>query len=268
MKVLLDTLRSHADYVAEADLVRGTGLSAEEVRRSLIALRRLGYEIEDHPELGYRFLAAPDALLKEEILYGLRTKVIGRQLHCYEVVGSTNDVAFDLAAQGAPEGMVALAEEQTAGRGRQGRAWHSPPRVGITMSCILKPPLQPSDLWIVTACASVAVCRAIAGQTGLRPVVKKPNDVLVEGRKVCGILTEARGETVVLGIGISVNHEWKDFPEELHEVATSLRIASGQKVDRIGLLRRTLEALDAGYEELKKDGGGTAVERWERLVCS
>jgi BirA family biotin operon repressor/biotin-[acetyl-CoA-carboxylase] ligase len=265
MNVFLEALRSHADYVAEADLIRATGLSAGEVRRSLIALRRLGYEIEDHPDLGYRLLAAPDALLEEEILHGLRARVIGRRLHCYEVVGSTNDVAFDLAARGAPEGTVALAEEQTAGRGRQGRAWHSPPRVGITMSCILRPPLQPSELWVVTACASVAVCRAVAGQTGLRPAVKKPNDVLVEGRKVCGILTEARRETVVLGIGISVNHEWKDFPEELHEVAASLRIASGQKVDRIGLLRRTLEALDAGYQELKKDGGRAAVERWERL---
>lgn len=262
---LLHILRSRADYVAEADLTRMTGLSPAEVRRALVALRRLGYEIEDHPDLGFCFLTAPDALLREEILYGLKAKVVGRQLHCYDAVGSTNDVAFDLAAQGAQEGTVVLAEEQTAGRGRQGRTWHSPPGVGITMTCILRPPLHPPGFWIVTACASVAVCRAIAAQTGLRPAVKRPNDVLVGGRKVCGILTEARHNTVILGIGISVNHQWEDFPEELHDVATSLRIASGQRVDRIELLRKTLEALDAGYDELKKDGGGAAVERWNDL---
>jgi BirA family biotin operon repressor/biotin-[acetyl-CoA-carboxylase] ligase len=243
-----------------------TRCSVGEVRRALIALRRMGYEIEDHPELGYRFLAAPDALLQEEILFGLQTQVIGRHLHCYEVVGSTNDVAFDLAAQGAPEGTVVLAEGQTAGRGRQGRTWHSPPGVGITMTCILRPPLPAPELWKVTALASVAVCRAIAAQTGLRPIVKKPNDVLVEGRKVCGILTEARRDTVILGIGISVNHGWADFPEALHDIATSLRIASGRKVDRTGLLRKALEALDTGYGELKKDGGAALVERWNDLA--
>lgn len=262
---LLHILRSRTDYVAEADLARMTRLSAGEVRRALIALRRMGYEIEDHPDLGYRFLAATDALLPEEILFGLQTKVIGRQFHCCDVVGSTNDVAFDLATRGAPEGMVVVAEQQTTGRGRQGRTWHSPPGVGITMTCILRPPLQAPEFWKVTACASVAVCRAIAAQTGLRPAVKKPNDVLVEGRKVCGILTEARRDTVILGIGISVNHGWEDFPEELHDVATSLRIALGQKVDRTGLLRRALEALDTGYDELQKDGGAAAVERWNKL---
>jgi BirA family biotin operon repressor/biotin-[acetyl-CoA-carboxylase] ligase len=204
-------------------------------------------------------------VIEEEVLYGLETRVIGRHLHCHDTVGSTNDLAADLAAQGAPEGTVVLAEQQTAGRGREGRRWHSPPRVGITLSCVLRPLLDPPSFWVVTACASVAVCRAVTAQTGLRPAVKKPNDVLVGGRKVCGILTEARRDALILGVGVSVNHGWEDFPEDLHDVATSLRIASGQKVDRIGLLRRVLKELDAGYEELKQDGGAAAIERWEKL---
>ena len=265
MNPILDTLRARADYVAEDELADGVGLPVEEVRRALVALRTQGYEIDDHPGLGYRFLAAPDALLEDEIRHGLDTRVIGCRIHCHESVGSTNDIAAGLASEGAPEGTLVLAERQTAGRGRHGRTWHSPPRVGITLTCILRPPLTPPDFWIATAMASVAVCRAVAATAGLRPIVKKPNDVLIEGRKVCGILTEAKRDALILGIGVSVNHRLEDFPVDLREIATSLRIASGRPVDRIGLLRRLLKELDTGYEELKKDGGKEAVERWEGL---
>jgi BirA family biotin operon repressor/biotin-[acetyl-CoA-carboxylase] ligase len=268
MSAMLDLLRGRADYMTEEDLARTAGVSVAEVRLGLVNLRRQGYEIDDHPGLGYRFLAAPDAILEAEIRHGLRTRVIGRNLHCRPVVGSTNDVAAELAAEEAPEGTVVLAEAQTAGRGRQGRPWHSPPGVGIYMTCLLRPSLEATEYWILTACASVAVCRSIRSATGLRAAVKKPNDVLLRGRKVCGILTEARGGVVLLGIGISVNHRPEDFPEELREVATSLRMECGRPVDRIGFLRKVLEELDADYDRLRDDGGKAAVAEWERRAAS
>ena len=128
---------------------------------------------------------------------------------------------------------------------------------GIYLSCILRPPLDPPAFWLVTACASVAICYAITSASGLKPSVKKPNDVFLAGRKVCGILTEARRDTVILGVGVSVNHVIADFPEELHQVATSIRIESGRKIDRIGLLRNILEELDEGY--------GSAQKRWREI---
>ncbi len=263
MNALLGVLRDRTDYVVATDLARMADISLDEFRGALGSLRQQGYEVEDHPDLGYRLIGIPDAILAEEIRYGLRTRSIGRYLHCREVVGSTNDLAADLAADGAPEGTIVLAEQQTAGRGRRARTWHSPPLVGIYLSCILRPPLDPPAFWLVTACASVAVCCAITSASGLKPSVKKPNDVLLAGRKVCGILTEARRDTVILGVGVSVNHVLADFPEELHQVATSIRIESGRKIDRIGLLRNILEELDEGYDQLKKDGGKSAAEKWE-----
>ncbi|MEW5994812.1 MAG: biotin--[acetyl-CoA-carboxylase] ligase [Candidatus Zixiibacteriota bacterium] len=184
------------------------------------------------------------------------------------IAGSTNDVARDLAEKGAPEGTIVIAESQTRGRGRLGRTWHSPPGTGLYFSIVLRPSLDPSDLPKITLLAGVAVAEAIEETTGLHPLIKWPNDLLLAGKKVAGILTELYGDItspyVILGIGINVHTRREEFLPELQETATSLDMAGGQNISRANLLQAILTHLGRWYESFKKGAFQPILDAWRK----
>src|SRR5581483_6904607 len=179
------------------------------------------YEIEASPHLGYRLLGVPDVLHADDLLSSLgRTKVVGRDIRVFEETTSTNDVVEKLARDNVKEGVVVFAESQTRGRGRLGRKWISPPRKGLWFSLLLRPKMRPLAVTQLTIAAATALFRAIRLQTSLMPEIKWPNDILIRGRKVAGILTELSAELdkvkyVILGMGIDVNLSAGEFPVEL-----------------------------------------------------
>ncbi|NLI90026.1 MAG: biotin--[acetyl-CoA-carboxylase] ligase [Epulopiscium sp.] len=187
----------------------------------------------------------------------LETQVFGKEIYRYEEVTSTNEVARNMAKEGASEGLVVIADSQNKGRGRLGRSWQSPKGQGVWMSVITRPQIQVQDIPAITLITGLAVCKAIRQTTSLPAYIKWPNDIVVDGKKVCGILTQMSGDAskinyVIIGIGINVNIE--SFPEELEEVATSLKIEGGQNYDREEISISTLEFLELYYKEYIKVG--------------
>jgi BirA family transcriptional regulator, biotin operon repressor / biotin---[acetyl-CoA-carboxylase] ligase len=229
------------------------GTRRSEVWRLVQQLRSLGVAIEGHPATGYQLRTVPDLLLAEILAPAVKGSIF-RPIHHFYRIGSTNLAAMEAAAAGAPEGSVFVAEEQTAGRGRGGNRWHSARSAGIYCSVVLRPNLPPSEALILSLAAGLAVEAAIRSiDPGIRPDLKWPNDVLLDGKKFCGILTEMNAEAtrvrhVVIGIGVNVNQE--KFPEDLRELATSLRIVSGKEWSRVELLAALLKSLDREYRDL------------------
>jgi BirA family transcriptional regulator, biotin operon repressor / biotin---[acetyl-CoA-carboxylase] ligase len=248
------------------------GVSRSEVWRLVQQLRSLGVEVEGHPATGYQLRKVPDLLLAE-VLAPLVKGTFVKEIHHYYKVGSTNVAAMEAAAAGAPEGSVFLAEEQTAGRGRGANQWHSARSAGIYCSLVLRPNLPPSEALILSLAAGLAV-RCAVGEVDpqLDPDLKWPNDLLLEGRKFCGILTEMNAEStrvryIVLGIGINVNQA--EFPDDLREVATSIRLASGREWSRVELTAALLKSLDREYREfLSKPNARESVLRRFAQHCS
>lgn len=208
--------------------------------------------------------------LKEaEIRAGLTTRRIGAVIHLFPVVESTNDEAATLADRGEAEGTVVIAERQRRGRGRMGRRWESPTGVGLYLSVILRPTIAPQDAPLLTLMGAVAGAEAIERTTGLTVALKWPNDLMLHGRKVGGILGEMAAEDarllyVILGIGINVNHTGTDFPGELRQIATSLRVEADHPIDRTVMARSLLESLDHWYERLLNDGSQPILEQVRR----
>jgi BirA family biotin operon repressor/biotin-[acetyl-CoA-carboxylase] ligase len=194
--------------------------------------------------------------------------VIGRDIRVFEETTSTNDVVERLARDGVKEGVVVFAESQTKGRGRLGRKWLSPPRRGLWFSVLLRPPLHPALATQLTVAAATALFRAVRLQTGLVPEIKWPNDILIKGKKVAGILTELSAETdtikyMILGVGVDVNLSATEFPVELRKIATSLRIESGQKVNRAGMAVKILQELDRDYQRICSGQFEAVADEWE-----
>ncbi len=220
-------------------------------------LREMGVQITGHPASGYLLNSMPDLLLPE-ILGALVTgNRIGNPIHHYFSIGSTNIEAMSAAAAGEPEGSVFVAEEQTAGRGRGGHTWDSGASVGIYCSVVLRPQLAPADALLLSLIAGIAVVEAVRQKTGLHPDLRWPNDVLLNGKKFCGILTEMNAEAtrvryVVVGIGINVNQA--AFPAELEPTATSLRMETGREWSRVELAAALLKSLDAQCRKLLESG--------------
>ena len=192
---LLNLLKaSGKEYVSGEAISKDLGITRAAVWKEIQALKNLGYGISALTHRGYRLLSVPDKLFADEIQYGLRTEKVGKRIFSYETLDSTNSVAARLGDEGLPEGVCVFAEYQKKGRGRLGRTWSSPKGQGILFSVLLRPELAPSEVSRLTLMAAVAVIRAIEGVTGLKPAVKWPNDVVHEGKKLCGILTEMSGE--------------------------------------------------------------------------
>ena len=256
------------EFVSGAELSNLLGVSRTAVWKQIGALRELGYAIEAVPSRGYRLLTTPDTLIAAELQAGLETRVIGREIVFLASTDSTNLRAVELAEQGAADGTVVIAEEQTQGKGRLGRRWASPPGVNLYLSVLLRPPILPWDAPQLTFLSAVAVARAIAAEPGLQPEVKWPNDLLLGGRKVAGLLSEMRSETegihhVVLGIGVNLNMTAGQFPAELRYPATSLRLETGHPVSRRDFARRLLRQLDRLYAEYLEAGFEPVRRAWE-----
>lgn len=266
---ILALFRQHpAGYVSGAQLSRELGVSRTAVWKQVEQLRQLGYAIEAVPSRGYRLCAVPDLPLVEELQAGLAVKLVGQELRYLAETDSTNRQACLLGESGAPAGTVVIADRQSAGRGRLGRQWVSPPGVNLYLSVLLRPPLPPHAAPQLTFLSALAVARAIETVAGLQPSLKWPNDVLVDGRKVAGLLNEMSAESdrvrfVVLGIGVNLNMTADQFPEELRMPATSLRIAGGRPVSRAAFARELLQQLDRLYAEFLRHGPAPILAAWE-----
>lgn len=270
--VLFILKEEEGSYISGADISSRLSLSRTAVWKGVKSLREEGYEIDAAPRLGYRLVKAPDLLLPSEIRYGLSTKVLGREIYYFDEVVSTNDFAEELASRGASEGTLVVTERQIGGKGRLGRRWFSPSG-GIWFSVVLRPKISPLDAPKITLLAGVAVADVIkevtppsAGEVG----IKWPNDVLINTRKVAGILTEMSAEVdrvnfVVLGIGVNANVDSRDFPSDLHPGVVSLSEAVGEKVDRVAILRTILRRLEEGYLGLQRGEFGPVLTRWRDL---
>lgn len=250
----------HATVVASGTkIAEEIGTSRSEVWRLIQQLRGLGVDVAGHPATGYQLRAVPDLLLPEIVAPLVQRTIFGKHFHHYYKIGSTNTEAMQAAANGAPEGSAFLAEEQLAGRGRGAHTWHSARSAGIYCSVVLRPAMPPSDALIITMAAGLAVQSAVAAiGPGLQPDLKWPNDVLLNGRKFCGILTEMNSEAtrvryVVVGMGINVNQA--KFPAELRETATSLKSETGTEWSRVELCAALLKSLDREYRSLLQDAG-------------
>lgn len=244
-------------------VVSGTKIAQEifsnrsEVWRLIQQLRGLGVDVVGHPATGYRLKSVPDLLLPEILAPLLRGTIFDNRLHHFYKIGSTNTAAMAAAAQSAPEGSVFLSEEQTAGRGRGAHTWNSERSVGIYCSMILRPQLPPADVLVMSLAAALAVRAAIEEvNTNISPDLKWPNDLLVGGKKICGILTEMNAEAtrvryMVVGIGINVNQS--SFLKELETQATSLRLITGSEWSRVELAAALLKSMDREYRLLVED---------------
>jgi len=266
---ILSALRANPDGVSGAQLAEQLGISRAAVWARIEALRQAGYAIEAGPHFGYRLVSSPDALHADDLLARLgETKAIGRDIRVFEETTSTNDVVEKLARDGVKEGVVVFAEAQTKGRGRLGRKWLSPTHQGLWFSILLRPELRPQEVTQLTIASATALRRAIKNVTGLAADIKWPNDLLIDGRKVVGILTEMSAEVdrvrhVILGIGVDVNQDVAALPPELRPIATSLKIESGAEISRAELATEILRELDFDYARI---GGGKfsqLADEWE-----
>ena len=266
---ILSALRTNPDGVSGAELAEQLGISRAAVWSHIEELRKVGYDIEAGPHSGYRIVGEPDALLADDLIARLgKTKIIGRDIRVFEQTTSTNDVIEKLARDGVREGVVVFAESQTKGRGRLGRKWISPERKGLWFSILLRPELRPPETTQLTVAAATALRRAIQSATGLKPEIKWPNDILVGGKKVAGILTELSAELdrvrhVILGIGVDVNLGAGEFPADLKKTATSLKIEYGEALSRPELAVAILRALDEDYSRVCARKFTTLADEWE-----
>jgi BirA family transcriptional regulator, biotin operon repressor / biotin---[acetyl-CoA-carboxylase] ligase len=255
-------------WCSGAEVASALGVSRAAVWKGVERLRRRGYEIAGAAGRGYRLMRVADRLLPAQIRRHWRAKRFAGEIVHREVVDSTNRLAAEIARGGAAEGTCVVAERQTAGRGRLGRSWVSPAHRNAYLSLILRPPLPPNALSQLTLVAAVALAETIEAESGIRPGIKWPNDVILSGRKVAGILTELEAEAeqvrfVILGIGVNLNASLADFPPELRRKATSLALAAGRPVDRAAFAGRLLAALEAAYEEFLACGFAGLRERYE-----
>jgi BirA family transcriptional regulator, biotin operon repressor / biotin---[acetyl-CoA-carboxylase] ligase len=255
-------------YVSGEEISRKLNVSRTAVWKQVRKLESRGYTIEAVPRLGYRLTGRSARLSLTELLPKLTTRTFGRNLKLMDEVMSTQDELRKLAEEGAPEGTLVIAELQTKGRGRMGRSWHSPSGKGIWMSLLLRPqvPLQLTPQ--LTLLAAVALCRAIGRVVPIEIGIKWPNDLLVDGRKISGILLESAAEDerlryIVVGTGISANLDEQDYPEELREKAVSLKMAAGHPVNREELIAAILDEFEKLYLFYQESGFAPIRALWE-----
>ncbi|MEW8971636.1 MAG: biotin--[acetyl-CoA-carboxylase] ligase [Mesobacillus sp.] len=273
-KKLIDAFtRNETEYLSGQHLADIAGCSRTAVWKHIEELRKEGFQFEAVRRKGYKIVSIPDNMSADKINLGLNTQFLGRNLHYHDSVESTQKIAYKLAYEHAEEGTVVIAEEQTAGRGRMDRKWHSPKYSGIWMSLILRPKIPIPKAPQLTLITAVGVVQAIEEVTGLHPEIKWPNDILINGKKITGILTELQAESdrinsIIIGIGINVNTDIEDFPEEIRPFASSLAIESGKMIDREKLIRSILEKLEKLYLLYLEKGFFPIKLMWESYAIS
>lgn len=269
---VLEALRRAGDSCSGESLSEELGVSRAQVWKHVETLRGLGYAIEGARGGGYRLVDAPDRLYAEELLPGLTTRWLARTLHHFEETDSTNRVALELAREGAPHGTAVIAEGQTAGRGRLGRSFFSPPQRNLYTSIVLRPEISTAAApTLILACA-VGVAEAVAEELGdlARVDVKWPNDVQIDGKKTSGILVEMGAEATrvafcVVGIGVNLNVDPAEFPDEFRDRATSLAAACRRRIDRAAFTRRLYAALENALDAHAEGGFAKLRPRFDAL---
>jgi BirA family biotin operon repressor/biotin-[acetyl-CoA-carboxylase] ligase len=265
---ILRLLREHSSgFLSGEEISRRLKVTRTAIWKRVEQLRSLGYEIKATPRAGYRLIRSPDLLIPSEVNPLLETKWIGKTIHFFETVDSTNTKAYELALRGAREGEVVLAESQKKGRGRLGRQWFSPSFSNLYLSVILRPKIPPHQASLITLMAAVATADALRKFSGLDPRIKWPNDVLLNDRKVAGLLNEIHSEAdrihfVILGIGINLNMDASMVSKEIRSRATSLKKEMGQTISRKEFLKTLLGELETWYEVFLEEGGTTILKAW------
>lgn len=270
--IILQKLKENiSGYVSGEALSSALNVSRTAVWKYIKELKKDGYLIDSSTRKGYKLDFSPDILSAGELQFNLETSILGRKIFCFESIDSTNSYAKKIAAEGCEDGTVVIADVQTAGRGRLGRTWDSTGGKGIWMSVVLRPSGSLEDVQIITLAASVAVVNALKGAVGVEAGIKWPNDIILKGKKVCGILTEMSSEIdrinyLVIGIGVNVNHNPEDFPESLRDSATSLKShsADGFILERSQIIKRILVELEVIYKKVLNGSIPEIVQAWKR----
>lgn len=256
-KVAKMLLSNKGDFISGEELSKKLGVSRTSIWKYITKLKKEGYEIESISRKGYKLISFPDILTQTIVEDKLNTEYIGRKIIHYDSVESTNNEVKKIA-QKEEEGLIIVAEEQTKGKGRLGRNWTSPKQKGLWFSILLKPNISPSDAPKITQIGAAAISKTIS-DIDIKTEIKWPNDIIINSKKVCGILTEMSGELnkvnyIVIGIGINVNIDKNEIPNDIKEIATSLKIEKNNKIDRRILLANILNNFENLYEELKNNG--------------
>lgn len=267
---ILKILSAGDEYISGEKLSNLCGVSRTAIWKHINNLKEEGYEINSQSRIGYKLIKRPDSLLKTEILQDLKTKKWAKELlYTFEEVNSTNKVAKKLANEGKAEGTVVVAEHQSQGKGRLGRTWSSPKGKGIWVSIILRPHILPTKASQITFVIAVGMLKALKNFVNLDVKIKWPNDILINTKKVAGILTELSAEIerinyVVIGIGVNVNQSQNEFPLEFRDKATSLKLASGQEIARVKVLQAMLEEIEKAYNLYLAEGFSPIIDQWKQ----
>lgn len=254
---ILNLLKKQTGYLSGQEICDQFGVSRTAVWKVINQLKEEGYQIEAVSRRGYRLLSCPEVLSEQEIMNGLNTRWAGKKIFYYDEITSTNDKAKELAAETSSHGYLVVSDYQSKGKGRRGRSWESPKGTSIYMTLVLKPRMSPDCISSVTLVAALAVKQAIARQLSIDCKIKWPNDLVVNGKKICGILTEMSSqpgfiEHVVIGIGINANTT--EFPEEIRQTASSLMLETGEHVKRSKLVSEFLNCFEPLYDEFEQTG--------------
>lgn len=268
---ILDILKGEKGYISGEEIGRRLHISRAAVWKGINRLRQEGYEIEAATNKGYRLAPYEAMYNQKELETGLKTKYMGRPLFFYQETDTTSNRIRELGLEGAQEGALAVAETQTAGRGRRGRRWEAPAGTGVWMSLLLRPPIAPAAAPTLTLLAGLAVAEALEEVTGLPMEIKWPNDILCNGKKLVGILMEMECEMqevhfIVLGIGVNVNIT--DFPPMLQKTATSLFLEGGRTYSRRQTVHSILEHFEQMYDTFLQDGGFALFRERYRGKCA
>lgn len=252
---ILTILKDTDGYVSGQELCERFGVSRTAVWKAMNQLKKEGYEIESVQNKGYHLVKTPDILSKNELVSIRKTKWVGTEICYFDVTDSTNTQAKSLGEGDAPNGTLVVAGKQESGRGRRGRSFESPAGTGIFMTLLLRPEIEPQNASMLTLVSALAVAKGIEHMADLPVQIKWPNDIVINGKKVCGILTEMSAQMdyvnyIVIGIGINVGNE--EFPEEIKDVATSIYLESGKHVNRAMLIEKIWEEFEDYYELYEK----------------
>ncbi|HJH11820.1 MAG TPA: biotin--[acetyl-CoA-carboxylase] ligase [Metalysinibacillus jejuensis] len=275
-KIIKQLLASNGEAVSGQKLADEFHVSRTAIWKHMKALEEEGYSFETIKKKGYVLTGVPNTVTAAQIKAELatRTEALGKEIYYYDVVDSTQTVAHRLVQDGAPHGTVVISEEQTAGKGRMMRPWESTRRKGIWMTIILRPDIPPHRAPQFTLVTAVAVVNTMKAMLNISdPQIKWPNDILINGKKCTGILTEMQAESdvvqaLLIGVGINVNQDEEDFPEELRPIATSLKIEEGEEIDRPALIANFLFFLEHYTNMYVKNGFGRIRELWEEASCT
>ncbi|WP_158735360.1 biotin--[acetyl-CoA-carboxylase] ligase [Alteribacillus sp. YIM 98480] len=273
-KLLQLLMRTSNSFVSGQEISENLGISRTAVWKHIEELRKNGYELEAVPRKGYRLTHTPNHATADEIEAILSTENIGKNIIYKKEVTSTQALAHDMARNDASEGTLVVADHQQKGKGRLGREWHSPPGTGLWFSLILRPDIPPQKAPQLTLLTAVAVTEGINEAAGIEAQIKWPNDILIDGKKTAGILTEMQSEpdrvqAVIVGIGININQQPEHFPEQLLSKATSLSIAKENKIfSRAKVIAAILERFEEWYSQYLTDGFEQVRKRWEKLAVT